>query len=297
MAIETLRAATGGAHRRARRGRRSGHPARGGFRLAVVVGLLLCLSLSSAKRGNAQSASAPTGVLTVFAAASLTEAFMEIGRRLEALYPGLRMRFNFAGSQALRTQLEQGAPADVFASADTAQMSLAKQSGMVRGETPIFVKNRLVAIVPRDNPGQVSAFSDLAKPGLRLVLAGPHVPAGRYSRQAIQRATADYGADFDEQVQRNLVSEEHNVKQVVTKVQLGEADAGISYISDITPSVGQEVRIIPIPDAYNQIATYPIATVKGAQNPAAAEVFMQFVLSHEGQKIMASYQFIPIEEP
>jgi molybdate transport system substrate-binding protein len=233
----------------------------------------------------------------VFAAASLTEAFTEMGKRLEVFHPGLRLRFNFAGSQALRTQLEQGASADVFAAANMAQMSLAKQSGVVQGETPIFIKNRLVAIVPRSNPGQVSAFSDLAKPGLRLILAGPHVPVGHYSRQAIQRAAADYGADFDERVLKNLVSEEHNVKQVVTKVQLGEADVGLSYISDITPSTQQEVQIIPIPDAYNQIATYPIARLKGAQNPVAAAGFMQFVLSPQGQRIMKSYNFTPIKEP
>src|SRR5919109_1399026 len=119
----------------------------------------------------AQMPARPPGELTVFAAASLTEPFTEIGQRLEATYPGLKVIYNFGGSPTLRTQLEQGARADVFVSADAVQMELARQSGVVQGETPIFVKNRLAVIVPRENPGKVMAFGDLARPGLKLDLA------------------------------------------------------------------------------------------------------------------------------
>lgn len=237
-----------------------------------------------------------TGELTVFAAASLTEPFTEIGKRLEASSPGLKIVFNFGGSPALRTQLEQGAHADVFASADAAQMELAKKSEVVPGKTPIFVKNKLVVIVPRENPGKVTEFRDLASTGLKLDLTGPQVPAGHYSRQAITKASAEYGADFAQRVLDNVVSEEDNVKQVVTKVRLGEADAGIVYVSDVTAQVSKDVRAIPIPDAYNQIASYPIALTKGVRNRVAAEAFVAFVLSPAGQRILQAHRFIPVKE-
>ncbi len=236
------------------------------------------------------------GRLTVFAAASLSEAFTAIGKRLEALYPNLRILFNFAGSQTLRTQLEQGAPADVFASANIRQMELAQQGEVVQDQAPIFIKNRLTLIVPEQNPGRVTALRDLANPGLKLALAGQHVPVGRYSRQVLRRATSDYGADFEARVLQNLVSEEHNVKQVVTKIQLGEADVGITYVSDITAQLANAVRSIPIPDAYNLIASYPIAVVHHTRQRSAAAVFIDFVRSAQGQAIMKSYNFVPVAE-
>jgi len=244
----------------------------------------------------AQSSSRPTGELIVFAAASLTEPFTEMGKRLEASYPGLKVVYNFGGSPTLRTQLEQGAHADVFASADAAQMEQAKKSGVMQEETSILVKNRLVVIVPKANPGKVTEFRDLARPGLKIVLAGAKVPVGNYSRQAFSKAGAEYGADFTQRVLANVVSEEENVKQVVTKVQLGEADAGIVYVSDVTPKVSLDVTAIPIPEAYNQLATYPIGLTKGVQNRAAAETFIAFVLSAEGQAILKAHNFIPVKE-
>lgn len=193
-----------------------------GYSAVMLWAVLLVLGA----RGEAQTPARPTGELTVFAAASLTEPFTEIGTRLEATYSGLQVVYSFGGSQMLRTQLEQGARADVFVSADAVQMELARKSGVVQGETPVFVKNRLVVIVPRENPGQVTAFRDLARAGLKLDLAAPKVPVGNYSRQALQKATAEYGAEFAERALKNVVSEEENVKQVVTKVQLGEGRCG-----------------------------------------------------------------------
>jgi molybdate transport system substrate-binding protein len=244
----------------------------------------------------AQAQSSVTGELTVFAAASLTEAFTEIGKRLELSHPGLKVVYNFAGSPALRTQLEQGAQADVFASADATQMEQAKTSGVVQTESSIFVKNRLVVVVPKTNPGKVAEFRDLAKPGLKLDVANAKVPVGNYSRQAITKASAEYGADFERQALANIVSEEDNVKQVVTKIQLGEADAGIVYVSDLTPKVSKDVQAISIPDAYNQIATYPIALTKEVRNRAAATAFIAFVLSAEGQAILKAHNFLPLKE-
>jgi molybdate transport system substrate-binding protein len=254
------------------------------------------LSVCGAVQGRAQEKASPTGELIVFAAASLSEPFAEAGRKLEAEYPGLRVVYNFGGSQALRTQLEQGAHADLFASADAIQMDLAKKSGVVQGETPVFAKNRLVVIVPKGNPGQVREFRDLARPGLKLDLASPQVPVGNYSRQALGEAGAEYGANFAHNALRNVVSEEENVKQVVTKVRLGEADAGIVYASDVTPKVGQDVQVIPIPDAYNQTANYPIALTTGVRNRPGAKAFMAFLLSPEGQAILRAHNFIPVRE-
>ena len=267
-----------------------------GRQLRRSIGTLLILLLVLWRSGAAQTPARPTGTLTVFAAASLTEPFRELGKRLEATYAGLKMVYNFGGSPTLRTQLEQGAQADVFVSADAVQMELATKSGVVQGERPVFVKNRLVVIVPRDNPGQVTAFSDLAKPGLKLDLAAPTVPVGHYSRQALRQASAAYGADFEARALRNVVSEEENVKQVVAKVQLGEADAGMVYVSDVTSKIGHDVLMIQIPDVYNQIATYPIALTQSVQNRTAAEAFMSFVLSAQGQALLQAHHFIPVQE-
>jgi molybdate transport system substrate-binding protein len=263
---------------------------------SLFVLLLSVLPLGDIGNGAAQESSRPIGELTVFAAASLTEPFTEIGKKLEASHPGLQVVYNFGGSQALRMQLEQGAHADVFVSADGAQMELAKKGRVVQGETPIFVKNRLVVIVPKANPGKVTEFRDLAKPGLKLDLANAKVPVGNYSRQAFSKAGAEYGADFETNALRNIVSEEENVKQVVTKVQLGEADAGIVYVSDVTPKVSKDVLTVPIPDAYNQIASYPIALTKGVDNRAAAEAFIAFVTSADGQTILKAHNLIPLKE-
>jgi molybdate transport system substrate-binding protein len=262
----------------------------------LILSILGMLTPGSVRYGIAQSPSPLTGRLTVFAAASLTESFTAMAQHLKTRYPKLRIRFNFAGSQSLRTQLEQGALADVFAAANVDQMELAQQSGVVVVESHLFAKNRLVVIVPRDNPGKLAAFRDLATPGLKLVLAGPHVPVGQYSRQVLRQAAADYGADFEARVLQNLVSEEHNVKQVVTKVQLAEADAGMTYVSDVTPRIKSAVLTLPIPDAYNQIATYPIALVNGTRQRAAAQAFIDFVRSDAGQALMASHNFIPLKE-
>lgn len=267
-------------------------------RYVTVFCTLWVMGASSQPSSAARhSPSSPvTGTLTVFAAASLTESFTAIGKHLGSRHPGLRMLFNFAGSQALRTQIEQGALADVFASADVLQMQLAQKNGAVQDEAPIFIKNRLTIIVPRKPEGQVTTLRELATPGLKLVLAGQHVPVGRYSRQVLHQAAADYGDDFEARVLQNLVSEEHNVKQVVTKIQLGEADVGMVYVSDITQQIQHAVQTIPIPDAYNQIASYPIAIVKGTRQRAAAEAFIGFVLSAQGQAIMKSYNFVPVVE-
>jgi molybdate transport system substrate-binding protein len=245
---------------------------------------------------RAQDKSAVTGELTVFAAASLTEPFREVGKQLGQLYPGLKVVYNFGGSSALRTQLEQGAPADVFASDDVIQMEQAKKSGVVRGDAPVFIKNRLVTIVPLNNTAKIMTFCDLGKPGVKLDLANANVPVGNYSRQAIAKANTECGADFAQRALKNVVSEEENVQQVVNKLQLGKADAGIVYVSDVTAKVNKDVHTITIPDAYNQVATYPIALTAAVKNRAMGEAFITFVLSPEGQVLLRGHGFMPVKD-
>nr|PZN61760.1 MAG: molybdate ABC transporter substrate-binding protein [Sphaerobacter thermophilus] len=242
-----------------------------------------------------EAAGAPTGEVTVFAAASLTDAFQEIGAQLEADNPGLRIVFNFAGSQALRAQLAEGARADVFASADEVTMEGAREDGSIAGEPLIFAQNQLVVILPADNPAGVQEVRDLARPGLKLVLADETVPAGRYARQVLAAMGQDpaFGSDFTDQALANVVSNETNVRQVVAKVQLGEADAGIVYASDVTPTVRAEVTVLDIPAEVNVVARYPIAIVQNAGNPTGAQAFIEAVLSPAGQDTLARHGFLP----
>ena len=234
------------------------------------------------------------GGLTVFAAASLTDAFEQIAAELEAANPGLAITFNFAGSQALVTQLGQGAEADVFAAANAAQMEAAQANGSIAGESVVFVRNKLAIVVPATNPAGIVDPADLAGDGVRLVLANADVPAGRYARESIclmgQDATT-FGAGFVEAVSANIVSEEEDVRDVLTKVELGEADAGIVYVSDALIG-GEAVTQVEIPAAVNLLATYPIAPVIGG-DPALAEAFIAYVLSPAGQGVLTGFGFEP----
>lgn len=266
--------------------------------IVIVIGLLAaaCTSAVTPAPTAAPATAAPTAgqKVTVFAAASLTDAFNEIGDKFKQQNPGVTFDFNYAGSQQLRTQLEQGATADVFASANTTEMNNAIKSDLVvSGTQKTFVRNRLAVILPKDNPGEINELKDLAKPGLKIVLAAPSVPVGGYALTALNKMNADFGATFSQTVLSNVVSEEDNVKQVVAKVQLGEADAGIVYSSDVTPDAAIKVTRIDIPDKYNILATYPIAVLKAAPQADLAAKFMDYVLSPDGQTILAKWGFIP----
>lgn len=261
----------------------------------VLAGLTLALLLGAACGGSGGSGAGDGlgGTITVYAAASLQQPFERIGREMEAANPRLNVRFNFGGSPQLRTQLEQGGHADVFAAADERQMDLASDGGVLASAPRVFARNRLVVVVPPSNPGRVESFADLAKPGVKLDLAGPEVPAGRYAREALEAASADpaYGADFARRALANVVSEEENVKAVVAKVQLGEADAGIVYASDVTPSLAADVRAIAIPDAFNQVAAYPIALVKGG-DAQLGQAFIDYLRSDAGQAALRNAGFL-----
>lgn len=252
---------------------------------------------SGASATPAATGTAAGGKLTVFATASLTDAFTKIGDAFEAANEGADVEFNFAGSPALRTQLEQGARADILATADQSNMQAALESSLVVDAGKTFVRNRLAIIVPKANPAEITKPEDLGKAGVKLVLAQKEVPVGSYARQAIQKMedSGEFSPTFLEAVLANVVSEEPNVKAVVTKVQLGEADAGIVYASDVTTSIAGDVTLVEIPDAYNIIAAYPIAVTKDARNAALALEFIGFVLSPAGQAILEEAGFIPVE--
>jgi molybdate transport system substrate-binding protein len=228
--------------------------------------------------------------MVVFAAASLNEAFNEVGKQFASLYPEASVTFNFAASSVLALQINEGAPADVFASADLAQMGVAAGRGNVR-QPVLFATNRPIVVVPAGNK-KVASFEQLAAPGVRLVLAGPEVPIGRYSREILVRASSSDGPslDFGDRVLANLRSNETSVRAVLAKVELGEADAGIVYETDV-PAAGGRVARVEIPSQFNVVAEYWIATTTAARAPAGASVFVEFVLSPAGQAVLAKFGF------
>jgi molybdate transport system substrate-binding protein len=241
------------------------------------------------------AASAQTTELIVFAAASLTDAFKEIGKNFETANPGTTVTFNFAGSQQLAQQIGQGAPADVFASANNAQMHVVIKSGeVISGTQRTFVRNRLVVIYPKDNPANIASLKDLAKPGVKLVLAAKAVPVGQYALDFLTKASKlpEYTDTYSPTVLTNVVSYEQDVKAVLGKVTLGEADAGIVYVTDISLNAADKVGKLDIPDNLNTIATYPIATIKDSKHADFAKKFMDYVLSPEAQTVLVKYGFI-----
>ena len=205
------------------------------------------------------------------------------------------MRFNFAGSQQLALQLEHGARADVFASADQRWMEYAERRKLTAAPARIFAHNRLVVILPRSNPGRIGGLADLGRPGIKLVLGAAAVPVGAYAREAIGRLVGRGGfpAEYGDRVLANVVSEEENVKSVVAKVQLGEADAGIVYRSDVTRRVAPSLTVLEIPDDANVVASYPVAVLAGAADPGAARAFVELLLGPEGRKVLSRHGLMP----
>jgi len=255
--------------------------------IAFLVGVAMLQAATSAE-------AKPTRTITVFAAASLSDAFNEIGKQLEREHPDWKVRFNFGGSNQLALQIENGAMADVFASADQPWMVHLAERDRLAGAVRVFARNRLVGIVPATNPARISSLRDFSKRGVKLVLTGEAVPIGLYAREALRRLSQkpEYGQDFARRALANLVSEEENVRAVVTKVQLGEADAGFCYTTDALGSVARYLRTFPMPEDVDIIAEYPIAVLKSAPSAEAAQAFVDFVVSPEGQRILTRYGFL-----
>ena len=255
------------------------------FASALVFVAAACGGASPPVPSPPAAASSPTsvtpaGTITVFAGSSLTEAFKNAGDRLKIKNPGTDYVFNFGSSSTLATQITNGAPADVFASADDVNMNKIIDAKLNDGTPSFFVGNRLQIAVGAGNPKQIAGLADLAKPGLIVVLAGPTVPAGRYALDALQKAG----------VTVRPASQEVDVRAVLNKVALGEADAGIVYLTDLK-SAGARVTGVEIPEQHQVIARYPIAVVKGSRNTRLAAAYIDYLLSDEGQRLLADFGF------
>jgi len=256
---------------------------------------LVALIAIGAAPTPAQSGGTAPAVVTVFAAASLSDAFEDLGALFQRGHPGTAVRFNFAGSQQLAAQLEHGASADVFASADQRWMARVRSLGLAAGEPVVFAHNRLVVVLPAENPARIERLEDLARPGLKLVLAADAVPAGRYSRAVLRNLSRrpGFGSDYERRALANVVSEEENVKGVVAKVQLGEADAGLVYRSDVTWGIVAKLRVLDIPAAANVVASYPIVVLSGTGAPGAARAFVELIRGAGGRAALARHGLTP----
>lgn len=263
--------------------------------LACVPVMLIALTLAACGSSTPAASSTPAPVkLNVFAAASLQGAFTDIGKAYSQAHSNVTVTFNFAGSDALATQINQGAPADVFASANATQMNNVVTPGNIDGSAVrTFAHNRLVVIYPTANPANIQTLQDLGKAGVKVVLADKTVPVGQYALQFLDLAAADpsFGASYKTNVLKNVVSYETDVKSVLSKVALGEADAGIVYTTDAATETGK-VGSVTIPDNLNVIALYPIGVVKASKQTTTAQAFIDYVMSSEGQATLAKYGFI-----
>jgi molybdate transport system substrate-binding protein len=228
--------------------------------------------------------------LTIFAAASLREAFTALGEDFEKRHPGVDISFNFAGTQELRTQLEHGAAADVFASADARHMAALVHAGQVAAPK-IFARNEPVIVVAKEAAATIRSLADLPA-AARIVIGAPEVPVGHYTLQILENASAGpLGKDFRARVEARVASRELNVKQVLGKVSLGEADAGVVYRSDAYGKAG--LVVVEIPAEVNVVAEYPLAVVSGAAHPRLAQAWVDFVLSEAGQQHLRGAGFRP----
>jgi molybdate transport system substrate-binding protein len=247
-----------------------------------VLGLLAGCGSAAAPAGSSASSAPPTGTqtLTVFAAASLKGTFTTLGQQFEAAHPGTRVGFSFGGSADLVTQLQQGAPGDVFASADTKNMAKATADDLVRGTPVDFATNTLEIAVPPGNPAKITSFADLARPGVKVVVCAPEVPCGA-AAQKVEAAT---------KVELRPVSEENAVTDVLGKVQSGEADAGLVYVTDVKGAAGK-VGGVTFPEASSAVNTYPIAALAGSKNADLARQFVTLVTGPEGQQVLAAAGF------
>ena len=257
----------------------------------VLAGLLLAACGGGSKSTTSTTSTTPSGSINVSAAASLTSAFEAIGKDYMAANAGTTVKFNFAGSNTLAEQINQGAPVDVFASADPKNMQDA--AGELHA-SQTFATNELIVIVPASNPGHIDNLKDLANPGVKIAVADASVPVGGYTLEVLDNMakSSEYGPSYVAAVKKNFVTHETSVSGIVQKVELGEVDAGYVYVSDSVAS-GSKVKSISIPKTFNIVADYPIATSKSSTNLVTAQSFLDYVLSPAGQKTLGQYGFLP----
>ncbi|WP_461190436.1 molybdate ABC transporter substrate-binding protein [Arthrobacter sp. Z4-13] len=247
--------------------------------MALLLAVLMTATLAACS-GSGQAAGNGGRSLTVFAAASLKASFTELARTFEARHPGTTVTLSFAGSADLATQINQGAPTDVFASADTRNMGKLQEAGLVDGEPQVFATNTLAIAVPPGNPAGIRSFADLAKSGIRLVQCAQQVPCGT-AVAAIEQQTG---------TELNPVSEENSVTDVLGKVISGEADAGLVYVTDVQSAAGK-VEEVPFPEAAGAVNSYPAAVLSGSRNSKDARAFLELLSSPEGQQVLAAAGF------
>ena len=262
--------------------------------LVVLPGLFGCGSSASEGGGGGGGAESGGGTLTVLAASSLTDAFGELAGRFEDQNPGVGVKQSFESSSTLLTQIQQGAPADVFASASEEEMDTAVKERLTGEEPAVFVKNREVVMVPKDNPAGIREFRDVARPGVRLVLAEEGVPAADYALEILGKAEEEYGPGFERDVLNNVVSREADVRASVNRVVVGDADATFGYASDHTLDIRDRVEVVPIPPDLNIVATYPIAALEDAREPDLARKWVDLVTGEEGQRVLEEWGFEPV---
>jgi molybdate transport system substrate-binding protein len=255
---------------------------------ALIVGLTGCGGSSGNRGGEKQE-----GTLTILAASSLTDAFGELGTIFEEQNEGVEVKQSFGASSDLLAQIQQGAPADVFASAAEEEMDTAVKDGLVSGSPEVFVKNREVIMVPKDNPANINSLEDMSRPDIKLVLAQKDVPAADYAVEILGKANKEYRPDFEQDVLSNVVSREADVRASVNRVVVGDADATFGYASDYTPDIRDRVKVIAIPPGLNIIATYPVAALKGAKDPDLAHKWVDLVTGKEGQRVLQKWNFEP----
>ena len=260
----------------------------------TILALLLAAGCTSSVTSPAQEKKQ----LTVFAAASLTGAMTDISKAYEAEHPDTQIVMNFDNAATLRTQIEQSAHADLFLSANTKHMTALQGEGLIiNNSVKIFAKNKLALLIPKENRANITGLSDLAQPGIRLVVGTKEAPFGDYTRQALGKMANDsaYGLLYQNAVMKNVISEEPTVPSLVAKLRIGEADAGIAFASDVSEGDRALVTTIPIPDRYNVIALYPLGIVQESMVKDQAAAFAQFITSTEGNAILVRYGFAPAD--
>jgi molybdate transport system substrate-binding protein len=266
-------------------------------RPAILGAFLAMLVAACSSAGGAAATSAPPGgssvALTIFAAASLKNMLAEAETAYEAANPGTDLTISTDSSAALETQIEQGAPADVFLSADTTNPQKLVDGGFASGAAVPFAGNKLTVIVPPDNPAAIQSPADLAKPGILIIAAGDEVPITKYTTQLVENLAAEAGDPdgFAAAYAANVASKEDNVSAIVSKIELGEGDAGIVYVTDAAAS--DEVTPVEIPDSANVPATYAGVVVGASPNQDAAAAFLDWLIRPDGQAIPSSFGFLP----
>ena len=259
----------------------------------LALGAMAIAALAACGTDESDDTRSPSGTITVSAASSLTDAFQEIGDKFHARFPGASARFNFGSSAALARQIREGAPSDIFAPADPGEIDALRASGLVDGPAVVFAANQLAVVAPAKSQ-RVRTFQDLGMPGVRLVVAARSVPAGSYARTLFHNAAALYGDQFETDALANIRSEDPNVRAVLARVQLGEADAGVVYSTDIVAG-GRDVRVVEIPASINVRSRYAAVVIADQGHRAAASAFVTLLSSAEAQEVFTRRGFLPAE--